>query len=143
MTDFRSIDHEFATAANVDNNAKMWDGDKMKQATWLENLAEDIQANPTLRNIVYRGTVELRTGKIAVDSKSAIIAIQDGTAKKARAHASCATRPPKEWPTSTGRRPSEAQKWLTSSAWRSNVPAIFASATGGMSLPPWPRMLRA
>ena len=69
----------------------MWDGDKNKQAAWLDNLDEDIEGNTVLRNIVHRGTVELRSGKTAVDSKSAIIAIHDGTAKKVRAYTSCAT----------------------------------------------------
>ena len=89
MADFYST-NQYANDANLDN-AKMWDGDTMKQATWLATLDEDIEARPALRDIVRRGTVELRNGKTAVDSKAAIIAIQDGTAKKLRAHASCAT----------------------------------------------------
>ena len=89
MADFYST-NQYANDANLDN-AKMWDGDTMKQATWLATLDEDIEARPALRDIVRRGTVELRNGKTAVDSKAAIIAIQNGTAKKLRAHASCAT----------------------------------------------------
>ena len=74
MADFYST-NQYANDANLDN-AKMWDGDTMKQATWLATLDEDIEARPALRDIVRRGTAELRNGKTAVDSKAAIIAIQ-------------------------------------------------------------------
>ena len=59
----------YANDANLDI-AKMWDGDKTKQGAWLSLLDEDIEAVPQLRDIVFRGTVALRDGKIAVDSKS-------------------------------------------------------------------------
>ena len=73
-----------ASDARFDNNAKIWDGDETKQAAWLSVLDDDIETSPYLRNIVFRGTVDLRNGKTAVDSKFAILAITDGSAKKLR-----------------------------------------------------------
>ena len=85
-----STDNSYVNDATTDS-AKIWDGDEYSEATWLNEIDDDIEADSQLRDLVHSNIVMLRNGKIATDSKSAALAIEDGTATKIRAHASCAT----------------------------------------------------
>ena len=85
-----STDNTYVNDATTDS-AKIWDGDEYSEATWLNELDDDIEADSQLRDLVHSNIVMLRNGKIATDSKSAALAIEDGTAMKIRAKASCAT----------------------------------------------------
>ena len=80
-----STDNVYVNDATTDS-AKIWDGDEYSETTWLNELVDDIEADSQLRDLVHSNIVMLRNGKIATDSKSAALAIEDGTATKIRAH---------------------------------------------------------
>ena len=68
-----------------------WDGQKLKMVRWMLEMEKLLKRHRMFHTLITRGYVNLRTGKTAVDSSSAILAMHDGTAARLAKRASLAT----------------------------------------------------
>ncbi len=92
----------------------VWNGHKLMMVRWMKAMEKELKRDRRFHTLITRGFVNLRTGKTAVDSHSATLAMHDGTAAELHKHTTLATPFPRGKYIATVARELESTKVLAS-----------------------------